>query len=30
MIDAPSARLTAEWRATRRAIIELIDAGLVT
>jgi len=29
-VGAPSARLTAEWRATRRAIVELIDAGLVT
>jgi len=29
-LGAPSAALTAEWRATRRAIVELIDAGLVT
>ncbi|HVK71723.1 MAG TPA: hypothetical protein VM734_00325 [Kofleriaceae bacterium] len=29
-VDAPSARLTAEWRATRRALVELIDAGRVT
>ena len=29
-IGEPSARLTEEWRATRRGIVELIDAGLVT
>jgi hypothetical protein len=29
-IGAPSAALTAEWRTTRRALVELIDAGLVT
>lgn len=26
----PSVRLTAEWQRTRRAVVELIDAGLVT
>lgn len=29
-IETPSARLTAEWRATRHALVDLLDAGLVT
>jgi hypothetical protein len=29
-IGAPSARLTAEWRTTRHALVDLVDAGLVT
>ncbi len=29
-VGAPSAALTAEWRATRRALLALIDAGSVT
>jgi hypothetical protein len=30
VVGAPSAALTAEWRATRRGLVALIDAGLVS